>query len=87
MELVASAAEIYHTKDPGIFVLLSGCGGYNPLIFKAVERNWKIKIWSWSSALPGKNHTLALTGETVGKWGNDEIMKCFCFTIIICSMV
>ncbi|RHZ65757.1 hypothetical protein Glove_311g15 [Diversispora epigaea] len=51
MELAVSAVTIFLNKGPGIFVLIAGCGGYEPLIFRAVKHNWKIEIWFWSSGI------------------------------------
>ncbi|CAI2190692.1 20096_t:CDS:2, partial [Funneliformis geosporum] len=53
MELGASAMDVIWTRDPGIFVLVSGDGDYFPVVKRALNHNWKVETWFWQSGVSG----------------------------------
>ncbi|CAG8462065.1 12480_t:CDS:2, partial [Funneliformis caledonium] len=53
MELGASAMDVIWTRDPSIFVLVSGDGDYFPVVKWALHHNWKVETWFWRSGVSG----------------------------------
>ncbi|CAG8588491.1 8602_t:CDS:2, partial [Diversispora eburnea] len=81
MELLVSAAEIYHTKDPGKYGLgpqisISSCF-MRKSFFYPLDNFYQQFTYAYGQVSTGKKHTLEITDKSVGKWENDEIMKCF----------
>ncbi|CAG8600724.1 5913_t:CDS:2 [Diversispora eburnea] len=71
-------SKLVESRDPGVILLVAGDGDYYPSLTRAVDRNWKIEVWFWSSDPAGKKYILEITdGETLIKWQDDEIMECF----------
>ncbi|CAI2188969.1 1373_t:CDS:2, partial [Funneliformis geosporum] len=37
------------SKDPGVFVLITGDDDYYLIVLETLNRNWKVEIWFWTS--------------------------------------
>ncbi|CAG8496432.1 11270_t:CDS:2, partial [Paraglomus occultum] len=53
MELGHSILDIVHIKDPGVILLVAEDDGYYPSLRRALDHNWKIEVWFWSSGISG----------------------------------
>ena len=50
-QLTISATEIIISNDPGVLVLIAGDRDYKPLVKLALQHNWLVETWFWSSGM------------------------------------
>ncbi|CAG8573142.1 7830_t:CDS:2 [Ambispora gerdemannii] len=53
MEVGNSIVDSIYINDPGVILLIAGDGDYYPSLTRALDRNWKIEVWFWSSGISG----------------------------------
>ncbi|CAG8568996.1 19680_t:CDS:2 [Gigaspora margarita] len=51
LELGASIIDVIYSKDPGTILLVAGDDYYSPVLTRALDHNWKVETWFWSSGM------------------------------------
>ncbi|KAF0520513.1 nyn domain-containing protein [Gigaspora margarita] len=51
LELGASIIDVIYFKDPGTILLVAGDDYYSPVLTRALNHNWKVETWFWSSGM------------------------------------
>ncbi|CAG8476053.1 5414_t:CDS:2 [Paraglomus occultum] len=50
-QLIMTATEVVTSHDPGVLVLIAGDRDYRPVVKLALQRNWLVETWFWSSGI------------------------------------
>ncbi|CAG8654156.1 15730_t:CDS:2, partial [Dentiscutata erythropus] len=54
VKLSMSVLKTIYTNNPGILILISGDRDYTPVVETALENNWIVQIWFWTSGMSSK---------------------------------